>query len=134
MMPTARIVAPPAGWKPVEVLTKSGAGRRSGPAGLDELVVGQHRGLHDHLEHRRVRRSGPDRLDVGLHVVEPALLGRCQVDDHVDLVGAVRRSLSGLGGLHRRLVRTGREPDHRDHPHRGCTVGTLRDVERQVRG
>ena len=99
MISTARTDAPPAGWKPVEVLTKSASGLGGRPAHVDQRLlageVQQRRGLDDDLQHRR-RGPRPDGGDVGADGGEVAAHGRADVDDHVDLVGARGDGQRGL--------------------------------------
>jgi hypothetical protein len=92
MSATASTVAPPVGWNPVDVFTKS--------ARADNLVVGERRRLDDDLQDAGRGDDRAHRRYVGLDEVEAAGLGRADVDHHVDLVGAERDRLGGLGRLH----------------------------------
>src|SRR5699024_9916542 len=75
-----------------------GAGPLGGLAGPDDLLIGQGRGLDDHLEHHGARGCLAHGPDLGPGGLEIARADQAHVDAHVDLVGAVGHRLGGRGG------------------------------------
>ena len=104
--------APPAGWNPVEVLTKSAPGLLADDAGTHDLVVGERGRLEDDLEQDAVG-GGANRADLLLGDPPEPGLDRAHVDDHVDLVGAVGHGPGGLGRLDVGMVLAAGESHHR---------------------
>ena len=99
----------------MEVFDEIGSGGLRGGTAADDLFVGQHGGLDDHLEHDRRGAGLPHRADVGLDRVEVVRHGVGEVDHHVHLVGTLRDRICGLGGLDRGIVCAGGESAHRGH-------------------
>ena len=126
MSATAWVEAPPAGWKPVEVLTKSApaateavqaATISSSVSAADSMMTLRMRG--DDAAHGR---------DLLLEVVEARVLHQLDVDDHVDLVRAVGDGLGGLEGLDLGLDRARGEANH------AGDLQALGDLQGQHRG
>ena len=117
MRPTASTVAPPAGWKPVEVFTKSAPAASAAPARGDDAARSSSGRLDDDLEQRRGLEHGADGDELVLDGRPVALGGPAEVDHDVDLGGAVGDGRGGLGGLGAGLVRARREAAHRGDGH-----------------
>ena len=79
-------------------LDEVGPGGLGSAAGGDDLLIGEGGGLDDDLED-----GAPAGLahaaDVGLDGVGVTFLDEAEVDDHVDLLGALGQGVGGLGGL-----------------------------------
>ncbi len=118
------VVRGAAGGETGRRLHEVGSGRLRQAAGPDLLVVGQVGVLEDHLDDC-ARRVGDvdDRRDVGLDVRIAAGLERADLDDHVELGGAVAEGSHGLEDLRLGAVVAVREAD--DRPDRD--IGPLED-------
>src|SRR5690606_35363072 len=79
-------------------LDEVGAGVRTDSADLDDLLIGQCRGLDDDLQ-QGGRNRVPNGVHVGLHRGPVSGDRVADVDDHVDLVGAVGDRTGRLCGL-----------------------------------
>src|SRR5690606_13293372 len=87
-----------AGVEPRGGLHEVGAGVLGRPAGGDDAVVVEPRRLDDHLEDH-LDGGGTDGRQVGGDVGPVAVGGPPQVDDDVDLGGALLDGTGGLGRL-----------------------------------
>ena len=104
------LVAPPAGWKPVEVLTKSApASRQTTQA---RTISSSVRAAVSRMTLSRTP-SVAARTAATSFSVTRQMPGRIapDVDDHVHLVGAVGHRPGGLGGLDLGMVLAAGEPD-----------------------
>ena len=79
-------------------LDEVGSGGLGGTAGGDDLLIGEGGGLDDDLEDG-ARAGLAHTADIGLDGLGVALLDEAEVDDHVDLLGALGEGVGGLGGL-----------------------------------
>jgi len=79
-------------------LDEVGPGGLGSAAGGDDLLISEGGGLDDDLED-----GAPAGLahaaDVGLDGVDVTFLDEAEVDDHVDLLGALGQGVGGLGGF-----------------------------------
>ena len=95
-------------------LDEVGPGGLGSAAGGDDLLIGEGGGLDDDLED-----GAPAGLahaaDVGLDGVGVTVLDEAEVDDHVDLLGALGQGVGGLGGLDGGGVGTGGEAADSSH-------------------